>query len=697
MGGLDKWRNFLLALFPSCFRENWEEGKEVCVCMVDLMMGLAPSVISQRDVETFDTEYITRKMERMVVQYQNNEEDPKRPLVKTALIAMIDTFHKVPKNKSATQKSRDGDQAQHMNKVLYDEMTTLHEQDHHLFISNNNQEFAYPLQGNTVWRSDNLKLQLYRLITHHLLHIPVKKDKVLIIDDGLAFSKTDFDGVRQRMLDDHPQFKEKSEFEQDWLVHQLMIHSKNFVTRFMVWDDGSFRRFDATGTGEADIKIQHYIRRDNGAKRFLVVNQDTDIIFILLLHMHTLLHDDETDEEIEVWIDTRSPSDKVDARPYRYIDVKKLYYAIHRLFKKEYPCIRYPIDMFCFLVFSHETDFTRRFPVCLQVNETLIWNTFSELHSVNETFITFTSKLQDTIKRSNKYTISKTHFGMLNDTVQYDAVKRQFILKHQKIKGFYFLLCQLRIMRIQKDLRISNGHYDNHNLIVAINCNELRIYARDICERLDKFKNYETLQQKALDEFFIIKKRPAREVESTEPPPVEKRFKLSSSLAKKTRLNISNTPTETDQRVDLDEDEIDKKIPAIKQSYLLDDTSYLRSNEKMLRLHAKKELPDEYYGVPDNNEMLARIYRIEWYMAYCRNGWRNSGDGFLHYDETAKQDPSLSLWGWKSRPISDEEEHHKMMNSTYCVSRYAPKESPSTVFVLYEVVETNQVYHKRYS
>ena len=103
------------------------------------------------------------------------------------------------------------------------------------------------------------------------------------------------------------------------------------LRRYIVWGDGQCRVWPATDSGEADIKVQHYIKRQNGAHRFLVLNQDTDLIFILLLHMHRLVEGEWADstEQLELWLDTDSPNNKPGVNmPYRYINIVRLYYAI---------------------------------------------------------------------------------------------------------------------------------------------------------------------------------------------------------------------------------------------------------------------------------------------------------------------------------------------------------------------------------
>jgi hypothetical protein len=372
------------------------------------------------------------------------------------------------------------------------------------------------------------------------------------------------------------------------------------------------------------------------------------------------------------------------------------------LFKEEYPAIRYPIDTFCFLVFSLETDFTRKFPTCLQVYESLVWNTFSELHSVKSNYLVFSAKLGTGRMRSEKKQFDSSLHGLLNEAISYEAVKHRFYLRHEVIKKFYFLLCQMRIIRIRRDIGVTNGSYDEATRIKSIPINELLIYARDIQERIWKFRKYEADKILELDQFFQTKKRkrcpPSSNRQEEEKDnnnriviEGDKKFKLSSSLGKKKSVSISIVPSEMDEMVEVEEDEEfrqQQQQQTKKTSFLLDEKAYISSNEKMLRIHASKDIPDEYYGLLNENDMLARIYRLEWYLSYCRDGWRDLPE--MRFTNSARQDPTLSLWGWRERRVPESEAR----NSSYFNSYYtSDKKEP---FAFYEVVETNEVYHPRY-
>ena len=200
MGGYEKWRDFLLNILPWCFFASLPDGKEFCMNIIDLMQFLTGNVIGKKD-GTFTTDFVTRKMEETTAYYQNNRNDPRRPIITQTTVVLLDSFNNVPRNKGATQRGRDGaGEEPHMNEALYNQMVSLHPLLGDLFFINNSQSFKYPLDGLTVWRSINLKVQLYRLITFHLLHSEVAKGKELVIDDGFAYSTDVYQEKKKEML-----------------------------------------------------------------------------------------------------------------------------------------------------------------------------------------------------------------------------------------------------------------------------------------------------------------------------------------------------------------------------------------------------------------------------------------------------------------------------------------------------------------
>lgn len=698
MGGLQKWRDFLLALFPACFAARLAEGTAFDLCIFDLMQVLTSRVVSQRaagdDDTRFDTERVTRRVEEAVAHYQNNAEDPSRPLIRTALVCLLDTIHQVPKNKSAKQRTRDSGGDGHMDAELYAHMAAQCAPPDGLFLQHNFQAYRYPLAGTTVWRSVNLKLQLYRLVTHHVLHSIVKPGKVLVLDDGVAFSAENYARVRRQMLTDHG-WETRSAFEQEALLAQMMTHSPLFINRFMLWEGGHFRRFAATGAGEADVKCLTYVDRDIGAHHFLVVNQDSDVLFILLLHMRLFLRGDASDDAYEVWLDMRCPSDRQETRPYRYVNIKALYWAIVGMFAREYPDVVAPIETFCWLVFSLETDYTRRFSPLLAINERCLWDTFSALHFRPPVvdvwaFLEGPPAEEGYLSFGGKRVVAPPGplRGILNTAVQYTPLG--FRVDHDAVARFFFFLCQQALVRIRTELRLPTGAGD----AVALEPTELLVHARDVGERLTAWRAH-AARQPTLDSF--LKKRPPP---TEEEAPFKKRRVDEVGNAwvatKRAALELMATLSR-----EAEEEHGIEQPPALHSSgeppqrLTSEMETYVHQNATALARLAKKG-DEACCGVPSEAEMRARTYRIEWYMALCRSGHCASvRGGPLDCTAHDADDASLSYWGWREAPLdATGEARASALNSAYNLTRYVPGPDP---FTLHRVEETEAVSHRRYA
>lgn len=663
MGKLEQWRNFLCVLFPQCFYTEVGPGTAFDVILVDLMQFLAPMVLDKKFPQ-FDASRILRRLEERVSYYANRENATTRPQVKCSLVLMMDTPQWVPKNKAATQQSRDGkhqqaqsdddeadeadDEAEaldelmitgpHMDASLYQElMKQLGGKEGSLFIDVN-QSPLNGLKGATVWRSVNLKFQLYRLITHHLLHFPVGEMKTIIFDDGIAISTEWLAALRTEILKNNPDWQTKTAFEQECLVYQLMIQ-QGFHQRLILYDDRQFHRFPGSRIGEADIKIQAYIRPENGAKSYLCVNQDTDIIFILLLHMQYLLYG-SNGVGVEVWIDTRSPSEKKDAppKPYRYIDVKALYFSLKDFFQTEYPSVQHPVETFCFLVFSLRTDYTRPFAGCLAVSPRLVWNTFSELHSTvikDQGYVQFTSKPDPkTLCRSKTTRYTSQLQNLLGDAVQYDSVSEQFQLNQTSIAQFYYYLCQQSVMTAREKI-----HLPTVPVKAALRSHELLLCGRELSERLNAYRN--------------------------------RNLTVPHQQQEQTEMEVELSPHQMFDALIL------PSAPLTGQKL----KQYLLQNETVLARLSKKPTP-EFYGVLTQKQMAARIARIAWYLKYCRHGWQQRNN---HSDYTQQLDVNTSLWGWREEEVT-------VSNSTYYDARLTINEQTGgNEFKYYQVTESDQV------
>jgi hypothetical protein len=705
MGGFFEYRNLLLALFPECFLSALPHGTEFDVCLVDMMQFLPGLVLSEKlHAGGFNTEVITHKVEKMVAHYQNSEDDPARPLVKTALVVLLDTVHQVPKTKGATQKGRDQGADPHMNEARYEELVALHPgvEAPLLFIESNEQAHRYPLRGSEVWRSTNLKLQLYRLVTCHLLHTVVKRGRALIIDDGLAFSPEVYRAMRAEMIHEC-RFGERSAFEQECLVSNLITHSRKGITRFILWEGGQFRRWPSTGTGEADIKVLHYINVEGGAHRFLVVNQDTDLIFILLLHMCRLVGPaGDQNPHVELWLDTHSPGNKGENKPYRYIDIKRLYHALVALFAKEYPEVHHPVEMLSFLAFTKRSDFITPFADCLHLQDMDVWNLFSELHaSVGEGFLRAENRAMSKVERCREYTWSSSLRGLLKYAVHYDHIKHRFIMGHASIQKFHYLLLQRKVMELRKRLRLpvfSAGLMLGLGREQALEPEELLIYAHDVAERVDAYRRHLSQTEDTMLQ-TLLKRGP----ETAESDVSVKKFKLSHLLLKrlsdsgsavKVVPQVEEAPTDTSEEEEMEEDDEKARLMAKSTNTELSLERYVRQNGDALKPYAK--YPHKpFYGVPTITEMRARIYRLELFLDYCRNGWLYGEAMKGLTTQRARLDDRLSVWGYGERLITDEEERRRALNSSYYVTRYSA-ECPD-LFQVVEVVETGKVTHKRYT
>ena len=67
-----------------------------------------------------------------------------------------------------------------------------------------------------------------------------------------------------------------------------------------------------------------------------------------------------------------------------------------RFLSAEYPSVQHPIETYCFLVYSLETDFTSGLHSYLGISERLVWDTFSALHSgrADGSYLQFDDKLK---------------------------------------------------------------------------------------------------------------------------------------------------------------------------------------------------------------------------------------------------------------------------------------------------------------
>jgi len=708
MGGFVEYLAFMMALFPDCFFAHLPPGATVFdVAIADLMQWLSGQVMNERAHHPhFNLGAVVRRVEQAVAYLQNNEDDPTRPLVLNALVCLLDTVHQVPRSKGATQRARDGSTEPHMNEARYEEIRALYpeSEDTDLFFATVHQERRYPFSGNEVWRSQNLKLQLYRLISCHVLSQPVRKDRVLVLDDGLACSEEDWAEWRACIVNEY-HYEARSRFEQEVLMAtELQQHA---LRRYMVWggEEPVHREFPATGTGEADIKVMHYLQANiaRGLRRFLVVNQDKDLIFVLLLQMQRLLREVEEGDELQVWLDTHSPGNKGDNKPYRYINMVALYKGIVALFAREFPQVRYPVETFCFLAFMRKTDFVqplcsdcpekRGHKECLCITDADAWNLFSELHSPNGAeYIGFGTKFA----RLSERRWSQELYGLMNYAVSYDCVSRQFLFQHGALQRFYYLLFQQRLMRLRHQMRLPVPLGDSRDAMglsgmraSAIDSQELLIYAHDVAERLEAYRLHQQRGEAKLVQTLLSFKRPASEEPDVALQPPEKKFKLSSQGGRGKLL--SRTFENADPVLEMEQEESKPVVvvPRVNTDADCKLAQYVSQNADRLRPLSRFPYK-QYHGMPTPEALLLRLYDVELYMNYLRDGWWKGPQAADELTQRARLDDSLQVWPYEER-LLEGEERTRALNSTHYVQRAGERG-----YDLLEVLKSNHVIHRRY-
>lgn len=676
---------FLLRIAVHCFSATVPQV-DFCVQMIDLMQYLAPCFMNKKRPQC-DPRGVVRRVTERAQWHLNVERDPSRAWARRATVLMFDTPHRVPKSKSGTQKSRDDSRepttpttptttdpvttsdgvallsnaaGPWMDEAMYEQ---LRQYERNGLLLRLDSDPLLPLSNAVVWRTVSLRLQLYRLLTHALLRLQVPDGQALVFDDGVAVSEQRFAELFVEAMANHPEMNQMSPYERHVFFHQLLVEHQHY-SRFILYDDAQFKRFLPSEVGEADIKIQAYVQRDSGAKRFLVVNQDTDVIFVLLLHMQAFLEGArepcEEHDDLEVWIDCLSPSDDQHDRPYRYINIKALYYAIHALFATHFPGIAHPVETLCALVFCLKTDYTSKFASCLGVTPGLVWETFAQLHNVGPAAPAWNKRAVCTAQHPREM------YGVLQQAVQYDAHSQAFWLDRQAWSQFNYYLCQQGLVQVRRKLQL----YCVPGLLSA---ESLLVYAGEVSERVDAHladvRRREQEMRTSLSKTTTLSSKRAAPSEDVNPQ-ARKTFKPSSGQRRVPVATAATATSVVEESASMDE---------IFARPLLtpgnDMATFLRQNEDTLRKLARKKVPPQC-GVPTQQEMLARLQRLQWYLWYCRHGWQDP----LCAETCIQQDArGRSLWGWC-------EQETEVSNSTYNGVHY-----DGTHFTYYGVAETNDV------
>lgn len=715
MGGLTAFRNHLYNLFPCAFKRELDEETPFCLIILDLMQFMA-KVKHYTTSDEAEMTRLTQSMRSVVESYMNSGEYR----TTRGLVVLMDTTKNVPTNKARTQKKRHTEETTTPASKILDE---AHYEELHSH-GELGDLLTCGLDGESIWRNNNTKFQLYCAVTDELLKIVLpRREMQLIVDDGISIHHDLYKQRRDEMIN-HYFFKEQSAYAQECLVSSLARH--HFTERFIVSGNGEpARRLQQTEIGEADVKIPRFIMPGNNTRRYLVVSQDTDIIFILLLHMKSVLPHEPA---LEVWLDTQTPSDRSSgiSTPYRFINVKALYNAIIELFAREYPSILNPVETLVFLVYMLETDFTSGFETCLHVTPRVVWNTFAALHTepsviAKHGHLLFNDYVYDESaegaghnkkEKAGVKRATERHFlypqrwrGLLNNVVQYTHREEldhyDVTLDDVKCQSFLYLLCQQRIL---KDLTgLGYAQFDAkkgiHRTYIET-VDELFVWTAEIeCKleayRVAKLENTttgETNKRKAQEELVkkdVVLKKPKKNATVIAlPKPV--------NLSERSHINIDELiddikEGETSRPVVKEEE--DEEGATVASTLLTHRPTVLKKMEALL-----KEAVTKDYGVPRLQAMIARIYRIEWLMNYHQNGWKTTAYA-TNFAETHPHETSLSWHGWKAEEIVQTEESIRRgdFNNSYYTSVYEIGIEPGVIpFKVYKMTETDQVYNRNH-
>lgn len=709
MGNHDQWRDFLCYLFAHAFINSVTQGTEMDHCIIDATQFI--SMIKNRErKEGFRARQFCDSLIRMVYDYTNYENQSERPQINGSTVVLFDSPKFVPHNKAATQMERDGNdepeeeeeeeveeeetekkgpnpapvvvvekEAVIMNGAMYEAvLKELGIQPGEFMIHVNMPNPCYAFEGNTIWRSNTTRWQLTRMVvTEMMSHVKVPPGKTLVLDDAVVVGPEVYRGLRETMIAEYG-FHSYSPFEQEVLVAFLMNHC--LAKRVILYEGGEFATQPVTGIGEADIKICHYIKGDEGPKRYLVVSQDTDMLFILLLHMRRVY-----DAGVEIFIDSQTPSDRASqvSRPYRYVNVRALYEAILDLFAREYPTIEFPIETLTFLAHLGRTDFSKPFDPFLRISPLRIWNLFSELHHPEDTkngggaYITFRKKpavegskaMQGAVKRGYTYMdgverCSKRVYASDMSNVlgsgalicMYDSETEVYHLEldERRCEQFLYYLAQRRLqadlaLAVARPTTLAGRARRDPRVLYLCEPDILLSHASDLCRVLENSRTGRS------NESDVAIARLTANNNATPAPPA------------KHTLNKFFRP----------------QVARISPAITLPPTQPL--NLKQVSQLASRKIPPNY-AIPTRSVMQRRIKCYRWILAYLQNASVDT-DFSTCYSETSPLDDSLHLYGWRDLEVVGDME---LANSGYCRQSLCKVLLGEIPLVSYRTVETNK-------
>ena len=618
-----------------------------------------------RSETTFRPKEICHHVVRAAFDYSNVENSPIRPIIDKAVVLLIDTPKNTPKCKASTQIARDtvsvhgtaekdgddddNDNNEEAEATKDDDGTIMTEEVYNALIEEMGINYGdYMIHAEMkkvparmtptmVWRSNNLKWQLNSMIVSSLLtNVTVPRGRVLIVDDGVMFGDPyAYPRLRRRIMDEYA-FHDRSEYEKEMLVSFLVAHTLNM--RYVLHHDGKYKRMPESGIGEADVKFGNYITREadgerNPVRRYIVVSQDTDIPFILLAHMRRLVNPETglIDDDIEVWVDSQTPSDKARGhnRAYRFVNIKRLYYAIIEFFRVEYPCVVNPIETLLFMVNALNTDFTSRLGhKCLGITRRLVWNVFSETHYTAATpidlgYVLFGKKKD----RSKTLHYSPKARGLLaGDAIRvvYNEETNEYrmVLDMARCELFLYLLCQVTPVADMTKLKMLTPVKPSYYYADA---DILLIQVADLMRTIVDNRNEQTATQNNSVQTLILGKSFIVPQKNTQQP------QTKSAIGPAVRF----TPTDTHRYYD----------------------------KTVMAKLATKEIP-AMYSIPTRAQMKARLCRLDWVLNYIQNGTVTRDFAASCYAPHLL-DAERSRFGWLNKPLETSGTNVVNINSSY--------------------------------
>lgn len=725
MGGFTAFRNHLLKLFPNAFRRRMPTDTTICLLIIDVMQFLAGKVKFAASNDAFNPRSVALSVKEAIEAYIHSDEYR----VTKGIVTLLDTTKNVPTNKARTQQKRGTtEEVTILDETLFNRVASETQLNGSAMNWITQEPWRWPLSGDTIWRSNNLKFHLYRAITEALLEMRMPPSLKLVIDDGVLVSNEVYRESAAKMIRDYS-FEDKSPYAQECLVSTLSRH--HFTQRFTS-KQGQVTRLETTHVGEADVKIPRFIVHGNRTSSYMVVSQDTDIIFVLLLHLKTLLANKSREEsdDFTLWLDTQTPQDKKMGadRLYRFIDIKCLYYDILDLFALEYPNVKQPIETLVFLVYSLETDFTRPFDGALKIGVTTLWNTFSELHTPltrirSHGYLAFSDFLHDELAKGAPTEKEKAKlvpqrakdrtpslplecFDMLAKAITYTYVETHdtYDIRIDTVacQRFFYLLCQFRVC--QDLASLGNTAFDKRQKATKgaprqciLTVDELFAWTAEIEAKIANNREDESLKRKALETLVKGDEKKPRHtmiLNTTNNNSSNGRVALPTKRIITTGFNIDtllNECTIDDDIVDSEDEEIPKKSLRVSIPSVTTQTSKKKLEELC------RQPPPKDYGIPRVESMLARIYRIEWLMNYHQNGWK-CADYATNFADVASHDSSLSRHGWKSNELLQDEAMVARgdMNNAYYSTVFLPGDpEPGIIpFRVFKSVETDRVFNR---